>query len=118
MPRIQPAQSGASTSRHVCLDGVVPTSLSYPVHERTLPNGLRVVVSPDHSVPVVAVIGGVRHEIAARAAVETEAEVALLEAGGAVPFILDRTERAAAVPASGAGASEVIEQGNHDGNDG
>lgn len=39
----------------MCLDGVVPTSLSYPVHERTLPNGLRVVVSPDHSVPVVAV---------------------------------------------------------------
>lgn len=75
-------------------------------------------IAPEASVPVVAVIGGVRHEIAARAAVETEAEVALLEAGGAVPFILDRTERAAAVPASGAGASEVIEQGNHDGNDG
>ena len=29
--------------------------LDYPVHTRVLDNGLRVVVSPDHSVPVVAV---------------------------------------------------------------
>jgi zinc protease len=29
--------------------------LDYPIHERTLPNGLRVVVSPDASVPVVTV---------------------------------------------------------------
>ncbi len=29
--------------------------LDYPIHERTLPNGLRVVVSPDHSVPTVTV---------------------------------------------------------------
>ena len=29
--------------------------LDYPIHERTLDNGLRVVVSPDHTVPTVAV---------------------------------------------------------------
>lgn len=29
--------------------------LRYPIHRRTLANGLRVVVSPDHSVPIVAV---------------------------------------------------------------
>jgi Predicted Zn-dependent peptidases len=29
--------------------------LSYPIHQRRLSNGLRVVVSPDHSVPMVAV---------------------------------------------------------------
>lgn len=29
--------------------------LTYPIHTRTLGNGLRVVVSPDHSVPVAAV---------------------------------------------------------------
>ena len=29
--------------------------LTYPIHQRTLVNGLRVVVSPDHSVPMVAV---------------------------------------------------------------
>ncbi len=29
--------------------------LDYPIHERTLTNGLRVVVSPDHSVPTVTV---------------------------------------------------------------
>ena len=29
--------------------------LTYPIHSRTLANGLRVVVSPDHSVPMVAV---------------------------------------------------------------
>ncbi len=40
--------------------------LAYPIHERTLPNGLRVIVSPDHSVPTVTVnlwVGvGSRHE--------------------------------------------------------
>ncbi|HYN29790.1 MAG TPA: pitrilysin family protein [Dermatophilaceae bacterium] len=40
--------------------------LEYPVHERTLDNGLRVVVSPDHGVPNVTVnlwVGvGSRHE--------------------------------------------------------
>ncbi|GGL30567.1 insulinase family protein [Phycicoccus endophyticus] len=40
--------------------------LDYPVHRRTLPNGLRVVVSPDHTVPNVTVnlwVGvGSRHE--------------------------------------------------------
>ncbi|KGN34943.1 peptidase M16 [Knoellia sinensis KCTC 19936] len=44
--------------------------LDYPVHERTLPNGLRVVVSPDPSVPNVTVniwVGvGSRHESAGR----------------------------------------------------
>ena len=44
--------------------------LDYPVHERTLPNGLRVVVSPDPSVPNVTVniwVGvGSRHETAGR----------------------------------------------------
>ncbi|MDN5571399.1 MAG: insulinase family protein [Propionibacteriaceae bacterium] len=29
--------------------------LEYPIHSTTLPNGLRVVVSPDHATPVVAV---------------------------------------------------------------
>ncbi|MFT3877895.1 MAG: pitrilysin family protein [Propioniciclava sp.] len=29
--------------------------LAYPLHETTLPNGLRVIVSPDHAVPFVAV---------------------------------------------------------------
>jgi predicted Zn-dependent peptidase len=29
--------------------------LDYPIHERTLANGLRVIVSPDHSVPTVTV---------------------------------------------------------------
>ena len=40
--------------------------LAYPIHRRTLPNGLRVVVSPDHTVPNVTVnlwVGvGSRHE--------------------------------------------------------
>ncbi len=44
--------------------------LDYPLHERTLPNGLRVVVSPDHTVPNVTVnlwVGvGSRHEQAGR----------------------------------------------------
>ena len=29
--------------------------LDYPIHRRTLPNGMRVVVSPDHTVPNVTV---------------------------------------------------------------
>ncbi len=29
--------------------------LGYPLHERTLDNGLRVIVNPDHAVPIVAV---------------------------------------------------------------
>ncbi len=44
--------------------------LDYPIHDRHLPNGLRVVVSPDHSVPNVTVnlwVGvGSRHEDAGR----------------------------------------------------
>ena len=44
--------------------------LDYPVHERTLPNGLRVVVSPDPSVPNVTLniwVGvGSRHEATGR----------------------------------------------------
>ena len=44
--------------------------LDYPIHERTLPNGLRVIVSPDHLVPTVTVnlwVGvGSRHEVAGR----------------------------------------------------
>ncbi|WP_299441024.1 pitrilysin family protein [uncultured Phycicoccus sp.] len=44
--------------------------LDYPIHRRTLPNGLRVVVSPDHTVPNVTVniwVGvGSRHEQAGR----------------------------------------------------
>lgn len=37
--------------------GIVASSdeLNYPIHQRTLGNGLRVVVSPDHTVPMVAV---------------------------------------------------------------
>jgi len=44
--------------------------LDYPIHERTLDNGLRVVVSPDASVPMVTVNlwvdVGSRHEVAGR----------------------------------------------------
>ena len=44
--------------------------LDYPIHRRTLPNGLRVVVSPDHTVPNVTVniwvAVGSRHEEAGR----------------------------------------------------
>jgi zinc protease len=44
--------------------------LDYPIHDRTLANGLRVVVSPDHTVPVVTVniwVGvGSRHETPGR----------------------------------------------------
>ena len=40
--------------------------LDYPIHRRTLPNGMRVVVSPDHTVPNITVniwVGvGSRHE--------------------------------------------------------
>lgn len=41
----------------LCLDGPVTTAvpLGYPLHEHTLDNGLRVIVSPDHAVPFVAV---------------------------------------------------------------
>ena len=44
--------------------------LDYPIHRRTLPNGLRVVVSPDHTVPNVTLnlwVGvGSRHETPGR----------------------------------------------------
>jgi predicted Zn-dependent peptidase len=44
--------------------------LDYPIHQRTLANGLRVVVSPDQSVPVVTVNlwvdVGSRHEVPGR----------------------------------------------------
>ena len=44
--------------------------LDYPIHDRTLPNGLRVVVSSDHTVPVATVnlwVGvGSRHEAPGR----------------------------------------------------
>ena len=44
--------------------------LDYPIHRRTLPNGLRVVVSPDHTVPNVTLnlwVGvGSRHETQGR----------------------------------------------------
>ncbi|MFT4107998.1 M16 family metallopeptidase [Propionicimonas sp.] len=33
----------------------MPDELNYPIHQRSLDNGLRVVVSPDHSVPLAAV---------------------------------------------------------------
>ena len=36
-------------------DVAPPDRLNYPIHQRTLHNGLRVIVSPDHSVPMVAV---------------------------------------------------------------
>jgi predicted Zn-dependent peptidase len=46
------------------------TSIAYPIVERTLPNGLRVIVSEDHAVPNVAVnlwVGvGSRHEDSGR----------------------------------------------------
>ncbi|HEX2706095.1 MAG TPA: pitrilysin family protein, partial [Candidatus Lustribacter sp.] len=45
-------------------------SIAYPIEERRLPNGLRVVVSEDHTVPTVTVslwVGvGSRHEVAGR----------------------------------------------------
>lgn len=37
------------------MGGVTDALLDYPVHQRTLSNGLRVIVSPDHAAPVVAV---------------------------------------------------------------
>ena len=37
------------------MGNVQDEAVNYPIHQRDLPNGLRVVVSPDHSVPVVAV---------------------------------------------------------------
>ena len=44
--------------------------LDYPIHEKTLANGLRVVVSPDASVPTVTVNiwvnVGSRHELTGR----------------------------------------------------
>lgn len=47
-----------------------PTRAQYPIHERTLANGLRVIVNPDHAAPVVAVNlwydVGSRHEVAGR----------------------------------------------------
>lgn len=46
------------------------SQLQYPIHERTLANGLRVIVNPDHGAPVVAVNlwydVGSRHEVAGR----------------------------------------------------
>ena len=40
----------------MCLHGPVTIAeLGYPLVERTLANGLRVIVSPDHAAPVVAV---------------------------------------------------------------
>lgn len=47
-----------------------PSGLQYPIHERTLANGLRVIVNPDHAAPVVAVNlwydVGSRHEVSGR----------------------------------------------------
>ena len=44
--------------------------LDYPIHERRLDNGLRVIISPDHTVPVATVnlwVGvGSRHEVAGK----------------------------------------------------
>ena len=44
--------------------------LDYPISTRTLPNGLRIVISPDHRVPTVTVNlwvnVGSRHEVAGR----------------------------------------------------
>ena len=37
---------------------VTAMPLDYPIHRRTLPNGLRVVVSPDHTVPNVTSTSG------------------------------------------------------------
>lgn len=40
----------------VWCDGTVRSEvLQYPIHQRVLGNGMRVVISPDHSVPIVAV---------------------------------------------------------------
>ncbi|QGF24429.1 M16 family metallopeptidase [Raineyella fluvialis] len=76
--------------------------LDYPVHERRLDNGLRVVVNPDHSTPTVAVNlwynVGSRHELRHRTGfahlfehlmfqgsghVESGQHIAILEAAGA-----------------------------------
>src|SRR5262245_32934902 len=60
MPRVRP--TGAPR--------VATMALDYPIHQRTLANGLRVVVSPDPSVPVVTVNlwvnVGSRHELPGR----------------------------------------------------
>ena len=45
-----PADRRRATGRRV-----TAMPLDYPIHRRTLPNGLRVVVSPDHTVPNVTV---------------------------------------------------------------
>ncbi len=98
-------------------------ALDYPIHEQTLANGLRVVASPDHGAPVVAVNlwydVGSRHEEAGRTGfahlfehimfqgsrqVPTGQHIALLQAAGAsvnATTWFDRTNYFETLPAGG-----------------
>ncbi|PFG67588.1 putative Zn-dependent peptidase [Propionibacteriaceae bacterium ES.041] len=100
-----------------------PTAGAYPLHERTLDNGLRVIVSPDHHAPAVAVNlwydVGSRHEQPGRtgfahlfehlmfqgsANVAAGQHIALLQAAGAsvnATTWFDRTNYFEALPTGG-----------------
>ncbi len=99
------------------------TSLSYPIIERRLDNGLRVIASPDHGAPLVAVNlwynVGSRHEQPGRtgfahlfehvmfqgsAHVPSGQHIALLQAAGAsvnATTWFDRTNYFEALPSGG-----------------
>ncbi|HEX8487802.1 MAG TPA: pitrilysin family protein [Propionibacteriaceae bacterium] len=105
------------------MDSVSAVTLAYPIHERTLDNGLRVIASPDHVAPSVAVNlwydVGSRHEEPGRtgfahlfehvmfqgsAHVPSGQHIALLQAAGAsvnATTWFDRTNYFAALPAGG-----------------
>lgn len=53
--RTSPRTANGSIPRTVSVVPVAQATLSYPIHTHTLDNGLRVIASPDHSTPTVAV---------------------------------------------------------------
>ena len=105
------------------MDSGSAVTLAYPIHERTLANGLRVIASPDHVAPSVAVNlwydVGSRHEEPGRtgfahlfehvmfqgsAHVPSGQHIALLQSAGAsvnATTWFDRTNYFAALPAGG-----------------
>jgi predicted Zn-dependent peptidase len=105
------------------MDSGTAVRLAYPIHERTLDNGLRVIASPDHAAPSVAVNlwydVGSRHEEPGRtgfahlfehvmfqgsAHVPSGQHIALLQAAGAsvnATTWFDRTNYFAALPTGG-----------------
>lgn len=111
----------------VCSDSTMTANsladLGYPIHQRTLENGLRVIVSPDHGAPSVAVNlwydVGSRHEQPGRtgfahlfehvmfqgsANVESGQHIALMQAAGAAVNAttwFDRTNYFQALPIGG-----------------